>query len=467
MNFKIQWLLKSLFLNFLYLQSQQNVVFTENLQQIEKQEPCELTVMIFMAARNNLDTYAGKNLRAIANSITSDKTKFIVQWDQPLKKGAWRYQVLKNEVKLVNYSNVINAKDCCSRLVDFVDWTNKHYPSKKTCLVFWNHGLGSIDPYFGEPLRRCVLNDNFQKKEFETKIDLMAEELDTKKYFLNRGILFDEENHTYLKNEDMTRAMQKITSPQILGRKVDLVGFDACYMANLEAMWQFKDYAHYSVGSEELELANGWNYSYFTSKACSEPSDIKKLAIHIVDGYKEFYKHHTQYCTHSVVELSKLDAIQNNLNTLVEKINPLFAAEQKEFAKVIQNARRGSLQFSSKFFIDLDSFYQSLAKQLVKKANIMSTKGKFDARSIDIPDLKKRGCSQQLAEILTTIQDGIKNLEEAVIKEIASHHLEKAKGISIYFPLDKKIDESYKKTIFATSCQWLNFLKRFFSFGKL
>ena len=68
--------------------------------------------------------------------------------------------------------------------------------------------------------------------------------------------------------------------------KFDLIGFDACLMAQLEAMSTLAPYTHYAVASEETEPSIGWAYAAFLSDLTGNPSmQPEQLARSIVDSY--------------------------------------------------------------------------------------------------------------------------------------------------------------------------------------
>ena len=44
------------------------------------------------------------------------------------------------------------------------------------------------------------------------------------------------------------------------GKKLDVIGFDACLMSMLEVGYAMRDVGNTLVGSEELEPGPGWKY---------------------------------------------------------------------------------------------------------------------------------------------------------------------------------------------------------------
>ena len=68
----------------------------------------------------------------------------------------------------------------------------------------------------------------------------------------------------------------------------ELVGFDACLMAQAEVMSALAPHARYAVASEETEPALGWSYAGFLSALTNDTSMTgRELGQAIVDSYLE------------------------------------------------------------------------------------------------------------------------------------------------------------------------------------
>ena len=66
---------------------------------------------------------------------------------------------------------------------------------------------------------------------------------------------YDDRSGDCLDNRELKRVLG--TAHQLLGRKVDLVGMDACLMTMIEVAYQIRDHAKILVGSEEVEPGTG------------------------------------------------------------------------------------------------------------------------------------------------------------------------------------------------------------------
>ena len=198
--------------------------------------------------------------------------------------------------KLQEYDENLNMADP-SVLYTFLKFGFENYESDYYDLILWDHGGG---PMFG-----------FGRDEFHLE-------------FMN--IL------------EIAAALEKSTSEQ--GKKLEILGFDACLMGNLEVANALSDYANYLIASPEIESNNGWNYKFLS--ALSKPDmDGARLSKIITD---EFYSD-TPYgdaATLTVLDLQKLPAF-------IQKLDAYFLTQQEkmnaENYSEIKNARYSTQDF--------------------------------------------------------------------------------------------------------------------------
>ena len=62
------------------------------------------------------------------------------------------------------------------------------------------------------------------------------------------------------------------TAHRVLGRKVDVVGMDACLMTMIEVAYQLRDHAQVLVGSEEIEPGPGWPHAAILGDLTARPA---------------------------------------------------------------------------------------------------------------------------------------------------------------------------------------------------
>ena len=427
---------------------------------LRAQNEANWSILIYTQTDNILNNFAIRNFNSMAAVGSNDKLNIIVQWNQPNKKGIWRYKIDKNKMTLIGSRERKINNNYAQDLIDFVQFSVDNYPAKNYALILWNHGVGIIDPAW-EKLQQFIINPNAMSVSTRTQIKEITKSFNSKK-----GILFDMTSKTYMNNQDLSTALESI-STNILHKKIDLLGMDACLMAMLEIGYQIKNYAKYFISSEEVELAQGWNYAPFLYILARSNINKKQLAQNIVFTYEDFFKNKTQFYTQSAIKLKGINYIKQNLDQIVSNISLCKNIDKERTTLLINKARKLCMQFSTSCYVDLYSFYNELHKQLIslellatRKQQTYSNRQKHNPRiqtiKLDI-ESQKLVSSQNFKNLKENLMNGMKLIEHFVVANVTSHYLSEAKGISIYFP-QRIIDISYLKTKFAQESLWLNFL---------
>ena len=315
-------------------------------------------------------------------------------------------------------------------LVDFVTWAINSYPADRYVLIMSDHGAG----WYGG----WTDSDN------------------------------GDYDGIYLNELDV--ALAEILNRTGIG-KFDLIGFDACLMAQLEAMSTLAPYTRYAVASEETEPSIGWAYAAFLSDLTGSPSmSPEQLARSIVDSYiaydqrivneearAEFVEDSFNYSgwtsveevaiemgrdvTLSAFDLEALPQLHSALNQLVNQmqyVSQSSVAQARTYAQSYYNIFGPDVPAS---FIDLGHFARLLAEET------------GDAQ-----------ISQAADELLSA-------LDSLVVHEIHGPERPGSTGLSIYFPNSSLYVSSYggyqiytqSADRFARESQWDDFLAYHYS----
>jgi hypothetical protein len=144
-------------------------------------------------------------------------------------------------------------------LVDFVQWSVQNYPADKYVLILSDHGMGWPGGW----------SDPDPGGSSSSRVPLASR--------LGKNL--------YLMELDNALAQSR----QIAGiDKFEIVGMDACLMAQLEVMAALQPHAHYAVASEETEPSLGWAYASFLGDLVTNPDmSGAQLSQLIVKSYIE------------------------------------------------------------------------------------------------------------------------------------------------------------------------------------
>lgn len=114
---------------------------------------------------------------------------------------------------------------------------------------------------------------------------------------------------------------------------LDMLWLDACYMANLEFLYEIKSFSDYTISSEEAEFSSG--LPFWALSELSSYSSGKEASIALAKSFIESYSYlkngkQRQYvtvssATISIVENVKLDSLAQSLKSVsayIKKLNP-------------------------------------------------------------------------------------------------------------------------------------------------
>jgi hypothetical protein len=418
--------------------------FCKSVQRIEKRKPW--TFIVYMAADNNLRSFAAYNLKQMAMVGSNENVNIIVHLDIVLngkQKTTRRYFIDKNKIVQVNADDPHSQRMDSGNpqtLISTCQWGIENYHADDYALILWNHGTGILDPIrYGKAINT---SDLFSFNPLTNKLDL-----DRSIPFLDlfdqqdddlRGICWDDTTGNYLTNSKLEFALNEIVTHILKGKKLSLLGFDACLMSMLEVATITKKYAHIMVSSQEVELGTGWDYNRVLTPFLHGAVEPTVLAKNIVLSYQSAYHSVTNDYTQSAINLNMMHLLEEN----VHRVGTLLVAALKQQSNgSVKNALRMSrnkncTHFDEPSYLDLHHFYSNI------KANLshMKLKNESDQKTI-------------LAELHKKIDEGIALIQQVVITYTSGSNLRNAKGISIYFP-DQKLHSSYPQTSFATSNAW-------------
>ena len=167
-------------------------------------------------------------------------------------------------------------------LADFLTFASENYPAKRTAVLFWNHGGGSVS-----------------------------------------GAAFDElYGFDSLTLYELYEAFSSVYTPSADEPPIELIGFDTCLMATVDVAATFYGIGNYLVASEEVEPGNGWYYTGWLSALADDPKmDGATLGAAICDS---FYAGCEAVGTEASVTLSLVDLCE--IPTLLEAYE-VFGAE--------------------------------------------------------------------------------------------------------------------------------------------
>lgn len=307
------------------------------------------TVLVHMAAENNLYSAGLKDLNEMEAAINSDEVNLLVLFDgmkdgdstiYKIKKDTGMNSTIVSEKINGVIPTEINSGDP-TVLAKVMEWTAKTYPAQHTMMAVWNHGSGIFTQ--------------------------------TSPNALSRGFAWDDKGSN-MNTKDLSNVILPAFA-KAAGQPLDILSFDACLMAHVEIGYQAKGLANYLVASEETEPGDGWDYQAWVGALSKNPSMTPaQLGSTMVDGYLASYKAGGSQAggREQAVTLSCTDI--NALNeTLVPAINDFAQTAMDNMAAnkaALQAARGKTMSFYSSDCGDLGTFVKAVQADAAIGANI-------------------------------------------------------------------------------------------------
>ena len=422
------------------------VLITQPTYSLVRQKK-HMTVLTYIAGDNDLAYFAGRNLDDMKKVGSTKHLNIIVQLDgQGSHEKTKRLYIEKNKAIQVNYSDSSSQQKLDFgnplTLIDAFEWAVKEYPADHYGLILWNHGIGILDNIGGRTSSASELfafNPDTNMLELNRSIGF----IDYLKEEQLRGVCFGDTYGTYLTNQKLKYALKQISSKLLNGKKIDIVGFDACLMSMIEVGNILRPHTNYMVGSQEIELGTGWPYHKIFEPFKTKPLPPEEFCKHIVTVYNNNYKFITYDYTLSAIDLNQLKPLERSLDKVsILLLEALKNQKNNTVSRLIRasKSRRLCTHFSEPTYIDLHHFLSNISDTL----DFMSLKN--DSKTL----------KEALSKELFTAR---KLLLNSVVANCYGKNLPEAKGVSIYFP-SRTIEPSYAITPFAKQYNWLHLLQR-------
>ena len=293
-----------------------------------------------------------------------------------------RWALGDNELLLMDEQELASM-GASNTLADFLRWGAENYPAQHYMLIIWDHGGGSIS-----------------------------------------GVTFDE-----LFNQDSLTLPELSDALRASGVYFDVVGFDACLMANLETAQALSPFAGYMVASEETIPGSGWDYEAFTDYLIHNPdSSPQSLSVKICDTYMDkcVRLESEAMATLSVIDLDNLYSLSVCFDNMAQEMESL-TSDISRLVTLSQSSKRAESYGGN-------------------------TSSDGYSNLVDLGDLvmEARGI------LPMTASDTLDALFNTVVYSVSGPNRAYANGLSVFYPLkvDADICAAYSRI-----CQSNNYLR--------
>jgi hypothetical protein len=432
----------------------------------------EWTIMIYMAGDNNLAVdmaYAMEQIKGVA-APGADSPNLFVYYDgnspaiptlycdfsEPGKARYVRSYMVPDKPFQVPKKGNENAANPRS-ILNFVDWcVNKvevenngeitfGRRAQKYALIFSGHSLGFQDI-------------GLFKDESSGKSMKMLDFYNMLKGLVSGKKELQEiaESHNWL-NED-----RKLEN-ELLGKKLDILGFDSCVMGMLEVGYQFNSVAKTMISSEGSVPSAGWTYAKILGCLTREhDQDTRGVAESFV---REFIRSQDSYTVGGVSvdmaawDLGRFDELADVFNDLAEALIDCFKNPQSRIYRQMERAilhvhwKCQSYMYDQN--VDLGDFCELLDRECGLIAEEIG-----GGKDTEILERVQKECHGVLKELRKAV----------ILGGFSGGGYQYSNGVSVFFPWSREAYEvsrkNYETLWFAKDVKrerlsWADFLKRY------
>ncbi len=195
------------------------------------------TVMVYMAGDNNLDLAALRDISEMARVGSSKEVSILVQLDRGIDFLTRRFYITEGggyQKDVVESFEETNSGDP-KILEDFILWTVERYPANHYLLILWNHGGG----WWEEESEKSKVKSKRLRRSGALFKRYLPFTLDHSPFANSRSIAFDDTSRDFLDNKELKGVLSRISGK--FGKKIDILGMDACLMQMIEVAYELKD----------------------------------------------------------------------------------------------------------------------------------------------------------------------------------------------------------------------------------
>lgn len=401
------------------------------------------TVMVYMAADNNLEFYGIEDMNEMERVGSSDDVNILVQFDRHPSStvssgysgsnGDWtdtRRFYIEQDNDSTNFHDytedvnmwVIGETNMAleQTFEDFLNWALGNFSADHYLLVMWDHGEGIFSNGRGGA---------------RTGEGVSTGDVDAQSETGTRGVCNDETNGGWLNLWDMREALEKMKNKHSV--TIDIISFDVCWIGGaLETGYELMPFADYFTGSQEEEPNPGWNYYGPINSLVGNPNITPaELAKQIAKAFEEEYKppQYTEdyYITYTAVDLNRFE---NYLIPLINNFADTMAGSIYDNYDIINNARansdiprRASMSYMRDFFHFAELIYQDT------------------------------GATADLHEAAKAILD---EYNQTIIEFVHGSKHPNSRGLIIYFP-ERNYNNEYNYKLKFSNEHWDDFIRLF------
>jgi len=281
------------------------------------------TFMIYVCADNDLEDSWPPNLEKLQSVGSTAAVHFVALVDLLSTETVELIHIEKGTHTVVETWPEQNMGDPAV-VINFVSKVKSLYPANKYLIDFWDHGNGW--DYF------C----------------------------------WDQSANDWLDNPKLRQIMDAVGF-------IDVVGFDACDMAQAEVYYELVGHASYVVGSEESIPLLGWPYDTDAQDLVNNPTwDARTYATELVVNYGQFYASLKGYGseTFSAVDVGQVPALVTAFTDWTSAMLANLGQYKRKYTSALSGAKK---MWATYYYVDMYDYMLELLQENIPATLVTAT----------------------------------------------------------------------------------------------
>ncbi len=280
----------------------------------------EWTVMVYLDADNNLDSYGVDDVNEMETGYITGTSVDVICMIDRYYTGAKTYHIGYDSSPSTITSTILTTgfpsepnMGSKATLKNFITYCFTNFPAQKYVLTLWDHGGGIF------------------------------------------GICWDDHSgDDRLTFDEVDEAITEACTAA--GETIEILGLDACLMGMLEIDYEMREYVDYIVASEETIPGDGYPYNTMINSLCANPT--QSASTYAQDMVNDYYN---SYSSGTDLTLSAVDVTSTSINDLMGAFNLFTAAAIDQIntysqTSALASARAATQEFYYDIFVDLYDF---------------------------------------------------------------------------------------------------------------
>lgn len=306
------------------------------------------TILVYMAADNNLESSAITDFNELENAVSDDSVRILVLFDRAEKYDAtnddWtdtRLYEISHDSQLNKTLIVSECLDCAelglkqggateldmgnpATLSGFVKFARRVYSAENYGLVIWGHGTG-------------WRNDAVSASDSEPVM---------------RAVALDTASDSYMTISQIRSAL----SEGLEGETFEFIGFDTCFGMCLECAYELSECASFMLGTPALVPESGWNYTEVFNQFVKSEQTTNDFIQAVSSAFADSYQNYS-YASFSCVDLGKIPAIVARFSEYASSLAAAIASREMRdsvFSVFTKNCvSYHASEYPTDFYVDL------------------------------------------------------------------------------------------------------------------